>query len=173
LIAEDASRQLSVAAIAFTAHNQNIMSYKLFMTGYTVASEALFRQVLEGASLALVCSAKSLTVLDRFMEGTYSPSKSVSDLAKHAEKVSIPPRGAADGARCVRVLLQVSASHALDECGGSEFLLGGAPNVGAYFDPDKLPDYRKKVRGRVTLQKRCPTLSALSRETSPRSNSPD
>ena len=61
-IAEDASRQLAVAAIAFTALNQNIMSYKLFMTGYTVASGALFRQVLEGASLALVCSAKSLTV---------------------------------------------------------------------------------------------------------------
>jgi hypothetical protein len=36
---------------------------------------------------------------------------------------------------------------------GLNFSAGGAPNVGAYFDPDKLPEYRMEVRGRVSFAK--------------------
>jgi hypothetical protein len=166
-IAEDASRQLSVAAIAFTALNQNIMSYKLFMTGYTVASGALFRQVLEGASLALVCSAKSLTVLDRFMEGKYSPSKSVSDLARHAEKVSIPRAGLQTVLDAYEFYHKYAHLTRLTIAAGLNFSVGGAPNVGAYFDPDKLPEYRKEVRGRVSFAKALPNvIGAVARNVS-------
>jgi hypothetical protein len=73
-------RRVAVTAIAFTAINQNIMSFKLFMCGYTVASGALFRQVHEGVSLASLCAAKSLPVLDRFLRDEYSANKAVTDL---------------------------------------------------------------------------------------------
>jgi hypothetical protein len=51
-LSDDDQRRLTVSAVAFTAINQNISSYKLFMSGYTVASGSLFRQVLGGVSLA-------------------------------------------------------------------------------------------------------------------------
>jgi hypothetical protein len=157
-IAQDASRQLSVAAIAFTAINQNIMSYKLFMTGYTVASGALFRQVLEGVSLALVCSAKSLTVLDRYLDNKYSPSKAVSDLARHAVQVNIPRAGLQTVLDAYEFYHKYAHLTRLTIAAGLNFSAGGVPNVGAYFDPDKLPEYRKEVRGRVSFAKALPNV---------------
>jgi hypothetical protein len=86
---EDDDRRLTVAAIMLTVISQNISSYKLFMYDYTVASGSLFRQVIEGVSLAFLCSAKSLTVLDRFIDNKYSTKNAVAELAKHAQKVHV------------------------------------------------------------------------------------
>ncbi len=151
-------RRVAVTAVAFTAINQHITSFKLFMSGYTVASGALFRQVLEGVSLASLCAAKSLTVLDRFLDEKYSPGKAVADLAKHA-----------DAARVNRVALKTlihqykfyhKYAHLtmLTIAAGANFSLGGLPNVGAYFDPGKLQEYGREVRSRVSLAKVLPNF---------------
>ena len=160
-IPEDASRQLSVAAIAFTAINHHIMSYKLFMSGYTVASGALFRQVLEGASLALVCSAKSLTVLDRYLANKYSPSKAVTDLATHAEKVGVKGPALQTVLDAYKFYHRFAHLSRLTIAAGLNFSVGGAPNVGAYFDPAKVTEYRKEVRGRVSFAKALPNVITL------------
>ena len=97
-------RRVAVTAIAFTAINQNIMSLKLFMSGYTVASGALFRLVLEGVSLASLCAVKSLPVLDRYLKDEYSPNKAVADLAKYAAKVRVNQRALA-------TLVQIGRAH--------------------------------------------------------------
>jgi len=166
-IAEDASRELMVAAIVFTALNHNIMSFKLFMAGYTVASGALFRQVLEGTSLALVCSAKSLTVLDRFIEAKYSPSKAVGDLAKHADEVNIPRSGLQTVLNAYEFYHRYAHLSRLTIAAGLNFSVGGAPNVGAYFDPDKLSEYRKEIRGRVSFANALPNVvSAVAKNVS-------
>lgn len=151
-------RRVAVTAVAFTAINQNISSYKLFMSGYTVASGALFRQVLEGVSLASLCAAKSLTVLDRFLDDKYSPNKAVADLAKHAQKVHV------NRAALQTIVNQYNFYHKyahlsrLTIAAGANFSLGGLPNVGAYFDPGKVVEYRKEVRSRVSFAKVLPNF---------------
>lgn len=151
-------RRVAVTAVAFTSINQNISSYKLFMSGYTVASGALFRQVLEGVSLAFLCSAKSLTVLDRFLENKYSPNKAVADLAKHAKKVHV------NRAAFQTLVDQYAFYHKyahltrLTIAAGANLSLGGLPNVGAHFDPGKLVEYGKEVRSRVSFAKTLPNF---------------
>jgi hypothetical protein len=138
--------------------NQNISSYKLFISGYTVASGALFRQVLEGVSLAFLCSAQSLTVLDRFLENKYSPNKAVADLAKHAKKVHV------NRAAFQTLVDQYDFYHKyahltrLTIAAGANLSLGGLPNVGAHFDPGKLVEYGKEVRSRVSFAKTLPNF---------------
>jgi hypothetical protein len=151
-------RRVAVTAVAFTAITQNISSYKLFMSGYTVASGALFRQVLEGVSLAFLCSAKSLTVLDRFIANKYSTKNAVADLARNPKKAHV------NRAALQTLIGQYEFYHKyahltrLTIAAGANFSLGGLPNVGAYFDPGKLPEYRKEVRSRVGFAKVLPNF---------------
>jgi hypothetical protein len=155
---EDDQRRLTVAAVAFTAINQNISSYKLFMYGYTVASGSLFRQVLEGVSLAFLCSAKSLTVLDRFIENKYSTKNAVAELAKHARKVHVNSAAMQQLTRAYEFYHKYAHLTRLTIAAGTNFSLAGAPNVGAYFDPAKLPEYRKEIKGRLSFAKVLPNI---------------
>jgi hypothetical protein len=151
-------RRVAVTAVAFTAINQDISSFKLFMSGYTVASGALFRQVLEGVSLAFLCSAKPLTVLDQFLENRYSTNKAVGDLAKHAQKAHV------NRAALQTLVDQYEFDHKyahltmLTIATGANFSLGGLPNVGAYFDPGKRREYGREVRSRVSFAKTLPNF---------------
>jgi hypothetical protein len=157
-LGDDDERRLAVAAVAFTAINQNISSYKLFMSGYTVASGSLFRQVLEGVSLASLCSAKSLTVLDRFIENKYSTKNAVTDLARHALKAHLKRDAIQSLLKAYEFYHRYAHLTRLTIAAGANFSLGGAPNVGAYFDPAKLPEYRKEVKSRISFAKVLPNI---------------
>lgn len=156
---EDADeRRVAVTAVTFTAINQNISSFKLFVSGYIVASGALFRQVLEGVCLASLCSAKPLSVLDRFLDNKYSTNKAVADLARHAQTVRV------NRASLKTLVDQYEFNHKyahlsrLTIAAGANFSRGGLPAVGAFFDPGKLPEYRKEVRSRVSFAKVLPNF---------------
>lgn len=157
-IADNDERRVAVTAVAFTAINQNISSYKLFVSGYTVASGALFRQVLEGVSLGSLCAAKSLTVLDRFLADKYSPSKAVADLAKHADAARINRSALKTLMQQYNFYHKYAHLTRLTIAAGANFSLGGLPNVGAYFDPGKLPEYSREVRGRGSFAKILPNF---------------
>jgi len=151
-------RRVAVTAIAFTAINQNIMSFKLFMSGYTVASGALFRQVLEGVSLASLCAAKSLPVLDRFLKDEYSANKAVTDLPKYGKAVGVSHRSLATLVQQYKFYHKYSHLSRLTIAAGANFSLNGLPNVGAYFDPGKVREYGREVRSRVSFTKVLPNF---------------
>ena len=151
-------RRVAVAAVAFTAINQNIASYKLFMSGYTVASGGLFRQVLEGVSLAFLCSAKPLNVVDRFIGNRYSTKDAVADLARHAQKAHVNRAALRTLLGAYEFYHKYAHLTKLTIAAGANFSLGGAPNVGAYFDPGKLMEYRKEVRGRLSFARILPNV---------------
>jgi hypothetical protein len=138
---------INVAAIVFTTITHHVTSYKLFMSGYTVASGSLFRQVLEGASLALLCSIQSLPVLERFMEDKYSPQNAVQDLTKHRKKARINDGAMQVMQRAYKFYHKYAHLTKLTIAASANFSQGGAPNVGAYFDPAKVMEYRKEVKG--------------------------
>lgn len=123
-----------------------------------MASGALFRQVLEGVSLASLCSAKSLTVLDRFLDDKYSPNKAVTDLVKHAEKVRVNRAALQTLASQYNFYHKYAHLSRLTIAAGANFSRGGLPNVGAYFDPGKLAEYGKEARGRLSFAKALPNF---------------
>jgi hypothetical protein len=151
-------RGLAVAAIAFTAINQQASSFKLFMSGHTVASGSLFRQVIEGVALTLLCSAETLTVLDRFMADKYSTKNAVKDLVKNAKVVHVR----VDTVRTLSAAYDFYHKYAhltkLTIAAGANFSKGGAPNVGAYFDPEKLREYRKEIKNRLSFVRVLPNV---------------
>src|ERR1700679_3332827 len=149
---------INVAAIVFTTITHHVTSYKLFMSGYTVASGSLFRQVLEGASLALLCSIQSLPVLERFMEDKYSPQNAVQDLTKHRKKARIHDGAMQVIQRCYKFYHKYAHLTKMTIAASANFSQGGAPNVGAYFDPAKVMEYRKEVKGRLSFAKVLPSI---------------
>ncbi len=116
--------------------------------------------MLEGVSLASLCAAKSLTVLDRFLDNTYSPGKAVSDLAKHAKSARVKPAALQTLVEQYRFYHKYAHLTMLTIAAGANFSLGGLPNVGAYFDPGKLREYGREVRSRVSFAKTLPNFIA-------------
>lgn len=151
-------RRVAVTAVAFTAINQNIASYKLFMSGHIVAAGALFRQVLEGVSLAFLCSTKSLSVLDRFLANKYSTNKAVGDLVRQAKKAHVNRDALQTVIDQYEFYHQYAHLTRLTIAAGANFSLGGLPNVGAHFDPGKIPEHGKEIRGRVRFAKILPNF---------------
>jgi hypothetical protein len=128
------------------------------MSGYTVTSGSLFRQVLEGISLALLCSTKSLTVLDRFMNDKYSVNSAVGDLVKHSKAVQVKTEAVQTTQLAYKFYHKYAHLSKPTIAAGANFARGGVPNVGAYFDLAKLAEYRKEVKGRVSLARVLPNI---------------
>lgn len=149
-------RRITISALAFTSINLNISSYKLFMSGHTVASASLFRQVLEGVSLAFLCSAKSLTVLDRFIEDKYSIKKAVTEIAKHAKRAHVNRRALQTLIDQYEFYHQYAHLTKLTIAATASISQGGIPVVGAHFDPGKAREYGKEARSRVSFAKILP-----------------
>ncbi len=149
-------RRIAISAITFAAINLNISSYKLFMSGYTVASGSLFRQTLEGVSLALLCSAKGLTVLDRFVADKYSIKTAVANLAKNAKKAHVNRRALQTLIDQYEFYHQYAHLTKLTIVASASIAQSGIPIVGAHFDPGKEREYGKEARSRVNFAKILP-----------------
>ena len=157
-IHDDDSRRIAVAGIAFTAINAHMMSFKLFMSGYTVASGNLFRLVLEGISLAALTSVKELNVLERYMAEEYSPNLAVRDLVKYRKLARVR----ADGVQMVSTQYKAYHKYAHLTIGtivaGANLSQGGIPHVGAFFDPARLAAYGSEFRSRISFSRVLPNF---------------
>jgi hypothetical protein len=139
-----------VSALVYTAITLHIQSLKLFLSGQTVASGNLFRQVIETIALALLCSGKDLDVLKRFMENQYSSTVAVRDVLRQHERLSL--KGDALEALKISQEFYHKYSHItkMTIAIGMSFSEKGL-YVGASFDNGKIDAYTKEVKGRVSL----------------------
>jgi len=157
-IRDEDSRGIAVAGIAFTAINAHMQSFKLFMSGYTVASGGLFRLVLEGISLAALSSVKTLPMLERYLAERYSPNDAVRDLVRH-QKIA---RVRADGVRTVSAQYKAYHKYAHLTIGaiiaGANLSEGGVPHVGPLFDPARLAEYGREFRSRISFSRLLPNF---------------
>ena len=138
------------------------------MSGYTVASGVLFRQVLEGMSFAYLCSVKTLPFLDTFMKyPNYSTEKSVEQLCKRAIAAHVRRDALNTFTKAYDFYHRYAHPTKLTMSAGANFSMGGVPNIGPFFDPDKIEEYRKEVRGRIGFTKTLPgTITGLARNLS-------
>ena len=139
-----------VSALVYCAMTLHIQSMRLFLSGHSIAAGNLSRQVVEAIALALLCSSKQLTVLQRFIADKYSPNDAVRDLLRHHVKLGLREDG-------VKVLKDAQAffhkfSHPtkMTMAAITSFSDEGL-YVGASFDDGKVAEYDKEVAGRVSL----------------------
>lgn len=141
-----------VSGLVYSAITLHIISMRLFLTGYIVAAGNIQRQVLETIALALLCSCKSLDVIARFDEDTYSSNNAVRDALRYADKMNVS-RDAMAILRDARDFYHMY-SHPSKATLASNIRFsdeGGAMYVGSSFDEGKLDKYQKEMAGRATL----------------------
>jgi len=146
-------RLAHVSALVYTAITLHTLSLKLFLSGHTVASGNLFRQVIECIALALLCSSKDLDVLARFMENKYSSTVAVRDVLRHCEKLSLKGDALEALRNSQEFYHKYSHITKITLATGMSFSKEGGLYVGASFDDGKIDAYTKEIGGRVSLAK--------------------
>jgi hypothetical protein len=155
-IEDNEKDRLRVLGVTFTALNLQLSSLKLFMSGHTVAAGSLFRQVIEGVSLGFLFSVRSLDFLARFEAGQYTANSAVWDLVRHARDVHFRKAAIKTLLDAYRFYHTYAHLSKLTIAATANFSLGGAPHLGSLYDQDKLPEYAKEVRGRVSFARVMP-----------------
>lgn len=146
----DDQRKAYVAAIVFTTINLHIVSFRLFLSGYPVAAGNLERQVIETIALAILCSEKSLNVLDRYIDNAYTTNKAVGHLKKHKDKLQVSQDGLEALEKGLKFYHKYSHPSLLtiaEQIGFQDQAL----YLGPSFDEGKIAEYEKEVKGRVSL----------------------
>ena len=139
-----------VSALVYCAITLHIQSMRLFLSGHPIAAGNLSRQVVEAIALALLCSSKQLTVLQRFKEDKYSPNDAVRDLLRHYEKLGLRKDGLEVLKGAQEFFHKFSHPTKMTIAAITSFSVEGL-YVGASFDDGKVAEYDKEVSGRVSL----------------------
>lgn len=148
-----------VAALIYTALMLNLLSMKLFLSGHIVAAGALFRQVLEAISLALLCSKKDLGVRSRFQNDRYSTNDAITHLVRRCEQLNLKPEAVR------RVQESQKFYHKYSHVGrftiaSAMVFEGPGLYIGAAFDKGKFESYDKEFQGRKSLAAILPNFIA-------------
>lgn len=146
---DDDIDRIRVVGMLNTALILQLSSFKLFMFGQTVASGALFRQVIEGVSMAFLFSVKSLPFLTRYEANTYTGKDAVRDLRRHAGVARVNPGALTAIGQAYEFNHRFAHLSKLTIAASANFSMGGIPRFGAQFDAAKLPEYTKEARNRA------------------------
>lgn len=138
-----------VSALVYCAITLHIQSMRLFLSGHPIAAGNLSRQVVEAIALALLCSSKQLTVLQRFKEDNYTHD-AVDDLLRHYEKLGLRKDGVEVLKGAQAFFHKFSHPTKMTIAAITSFSVEGL-YVGASFDDGKVAEYDKEVFGRVSL----------------------
>lgn len=152
--------RIQVARVLNTTLILQLSSFKLFMFGQSVASGALFRQVIEGVSLAFLFSVKALPFLTSYEADKYSGKNAVTDLKKHAAAARVNPAALDVIMAAYRFHHRFAHLSKLTVAATANFSKGGTPELGAHFDNAKLSEYGKEARNRARLAQLMPNAVA-------------
>ena len=148
--------RIRVVGIMNTALNLQLSSFKLWMSGHTVASGSLFRQVIEGISLAFLFSARELPFLQRYEDDEYSGRHAVRDLKRHTKDARVQPHAMNAIESAYHFHHRFAHLSKLTIAASASFSKGGIPQLGGHFDAEKLPQYVKEARNRARFARVLP-----------------
>lgn len=148
-----------VSALVYGALHTHVVAMKLLLEGLFVPSGNSQRYVLESIATALLISQPSLGYLDRYARNTYSTTKAIRDVARHAGTLRLN-RGA------LATLQQHSKLY--DLCShptqfASASLMTLVPEnpqtvLGGHFDERKTFAYKKEISSRTSLASNFPNF---------------
>lgn len=141
-----------VTALVYGALHTHLVAMKLLLEGLFVPSGNSQRYVLESIATALLLSKPSLGYLDRYVRNTYSTTKAIRDVARHAGALRLEKNAlAALGQRsklydlCSHPTQFASASLMTLKANNSQTVLGG------HFDDGKAFAYENEIASRTSL----------------------
>jgi hypothetical protein len=144
-------------ALTHAALSLQIQSMSCFLSGHVVAAGNLFRQVLEAIALALLCSSKDGTVLERFMKNQYSSSHAIRDVLKQGKKLHLKKDGLTalekgeDFYHLYSHITHLTLGNLISFSGTDAY-------VGSAFDKGKISAYKKEIAGRIGLARVFPNF---------------
>jgi ABC-type transport system involved in cytochrome bd biosynthesis fused ATPase/permease subunit len=143
-------KKAHVSALVYSSINLHVVSMKLFLSGYSVASGNLERQTIEIIALAILCSYKNLKILDRYIQNSYSANKALRDLSKYSKNCGLNKQSTS---QLIKARDHFHAhSHPSYITVGSNFSFGDQHlYLGASFDSGKIEFYNKDVASRLSL----------------------
>lgn len=141
-----------VTALVYGALHTHVVAMKLLLEGLFVPSGNSQRYVLESIATALLLSKPSLGYLDRYIRNTYSTTKAIRDVSRHASSLQLE-KGALATLRqrsklydlCSHPTHFASASLMTLQAENSQTVLGG------HFDGGKAFAYENEVASRASL----------------------
>ena len=146
-----------ISALVYGAITLHILSMKLFLSGYPVASGNLFRQTAESIALALLCSGRHLGVLEKFIEEKYSANKAISHVIRHAKHLELN-EDALLALRKTQEFYHNYSHFSLLTIASFLSLSQEGLYVGPAFDEGKIKPYEKEIIARVGLAEVFPTF---------------
>jgi hypothetical protein len=149
-----------IAALAYSAINQHIISFKLFISGYWVPSGNVQRQVFESAAMALLASKIELGYLERFIKGKYSTNNAIRDVKKQYKKLSLDKNAVEILAEKYKfyhkfshiTFVTIASSISAPYEGKTVSFLGSV------FDPRRMEIYKKEVNSKVGFANILPNI---------------
>ena len=141
-----------VTALVYGALHTHVVAMKLLLEGLFVPSGNSQRYVLESIATALLLSKPSLGYLDRYVRNTYSSTKAIRDVARHAGALRLEKDSIAALGR--RSKLYDLCSHPTQFASASLMTLN-AENpqtvLGGHFDDGKAFGYENEIASRTSL----------------------
>ena len=141
-----------VTALVYGALHTHVVAMKLLLEGLFVPSGNAQRYVLESIATALLVSKPSLGILDRYVRNTYSTTKAIRDVVRHADTLRLNRVALATLRQhsklydlCSHPTQFASASLMTLVPGNSQTVLGG------HFDEGKTFAYEKEISSRTSL----------------------
>ena len=141
-----------ISALVYGALHTHVVAMKLLLEGLFVPSGNSQRYVLESIATALLVSQPSLGYLDRYAHNTYSTTKAIRDVVRHADALQLNRKALAT-LQQHRKLYDL-CSHPTHFASSSLMTLVPAnPQtvLGGHFDEGKTFAYEKEVSSRTSL----------------------
>jgi hypothetical protein len=141
-----------VTALVYGALHTHLVAMKLLLEGLFVPSGNSQRYVLESIATALLVSQPSLGYLDRYTCNTYSTTKAIRDVTRHAAALRLNPAALTTLRQqskfydlCSHPTQFASASLMTFSPENPQIVLGGS------FDEGKVFAYEKEISSRTSL----------------------
>lgn len=148
-----------VTALVYGALHTHVVAMKLLLEGLFVPSGNSQRYVLESIATALLVSKPSLGILDRYVRNTYSTTKAIRDVARHAGTLRLD-REALAALRQHSKLYDL-CSHPTQFASASLMTLvpeNPQTVLGGHFDEGKTFAYEKEISSRTSLASTFPNF---------------
>lgn len=140
-----------VAAFFLHTINSLIVSVRLLILGYTVASGNMARQALESISMAILCSRGDLQYFKKIRKGQYYAHTATNEILKRPTKYKVNQKGIRTIRDSVKFYHQYSHPSLLGLSSHISFEQKNVVYVGASFDKGKIDGYRKEIAQRVNF----------------------
>ena len=141
-----------IAALVYGALHTHVVAMKLLLEGLFVPAGNSQRYVLERIAMALLVSQPSLGYLSRYMHGTYSTTKAIRDVVRHADTLRLNREALATLQQHSK--LYDLCSHPTQFASASLMtLIPENPQtvLGGHFDEGKTFAYEKEIASRTSL----------------------